>query len=147
MLRNIPPILSPALLKALREMGHGDTLVLADRNFPSESVGKMGGDSLVIRYDGFGIPALLDAILTLLPLDTYVPKPVSFMQVVPGDPVETPIWDEYRAIIMKRGETPGDPVEEVERFAFYEKAAAAYLIIATGETALYGNVILQKGTL
>ena len=144
MLRNIPPVLSPALLKALREMGHGDTLVLADRNFPSES---MGRNSLVIRCDGLGIPELLDAILTLLPLDTYVPKPVSFMQVVPGDPVETPIWEEYRAIVRKRGEIPGDPVEEVERFAFYQKAAAAYLIIATGETALYGNIILQKGTL
>ena len=147
MLRNIPPILSPALLKALREMGHGDTLVLADRNFPSESIGR---NSIVIRYDGFGIPELLDAILTLFPVDTYVPKPISFMQVVPGDPVETPIWEEYTAIIKRRGEAPEallDPVEEVERFAFYEKAAAAYLIIATGETALYGNVILQKGTL
>ena len=144
MLRNIPPILSPDLLKALREMGHGDTLVLADRNFPAESVGK---HNLVIRYDGFRIPELLDAILTLFPLDTYVPKPVSFMQVMPGDPVETPIWEEYRAIVKKRGELPTDPVEEVERFAFYQKAAAAYLIIATGETALYGNIILQKGTL
>lgn len=144
MLKNIPAIISPSLLKALSEMGHGDTLVLADANFPSESVGK---DSLVIRCDGHPIPALLDAILTLFPLDTYVPKPVSFMEVVPGDDVKTPIWDEYHALLQKHNAGWGDLVEHVERFAFYEKAASAYLIIATGETALYGNVILQKGTL
>ena len=144
MLKNIPSVISPPMLKALSEMGHGDTLVLADRNFPAESVGK---NSQVIRCDGFYIPELLEAILTLLPLDTYIEKPVSFMQVVPGDPVETPIWDEYKAILQKNSGAKVDLVEHVERFAFYEKAAAAYLIIATGETALYGNIILQKGTI
>ena len=144
MLKNVPSVISPAMLKALSEMGHGDTLVLADSNFPSESVGK---NCQVIRCDGFPIPQLLDAILTMLPLDTYVEKPVSFMQVMPGDPVETPIWAEYEAIIQKHNAGKTDLVGQVERFAFYEKAAAAYLIIATGETALYGNIILQKGTL
>ena len=144
MLKNIPPIISPAMLKALSEMGHGDTVVLADGNFPAESVGK---NKLVIRCDGFPIPELLDAILTLLPLDTYVPKPVSFMEVVPGDTVKTPIWDEYKAIIQKHNGAEADLIGHVERFAFYEKAAEAYLIIATGETALYGNIILQKGTI
>ena len=144
MLKNVPSVISPAMLKALSEMGHGDTLVLADGNFPSESVGKNGQ---VIRCDGFHIPELLDAVLTMLPLDAYVEKPVSFMQVVPGDPVETPIWKEYEAIIQKHTGGKKDLVAHVERFAFYEKAAAAYLIIATGETALYGNIILQKGVI
>lgn len=144
MLKNISPLISPALLKALSEMGHGDTLVLADANFPAESTGK---DCIVLRCDGFPIPALLDAILALMPLDNYVPHPVSFMQVTPGDSVETPIWEEYRAIIKKHEPEKKDPVQEVERFAFYEKAQKAYLIIATGEKALYGNIILQKGTL
>lgn len=143
MLKNIPPVISPALLKALCEMGHGDTLVLADRNFPSESVGKNG---VVIRCDGIHVPELLDAILTLFPLDTYVPKPVALMEKVPGDTVETPIWAEFDAIIQKHDNRP-DLVEHIERFAFYEKSAAAYLIIATGETALYGNLILQKGVI
>jgi len=144
MLKNISPLISPALLKALCEMGHGDTLVLADANFPAESTGK---NSLVIRCDGFPIPALLDAILALTPLDHHVPHPVSFMQVTPGDPVETPIWETYRAIIKKHEPEKADPVQEIERATFYKMAQKAYLIVATGETALYGNVILQKGTL
>ena len=87
MLKGIPKILPPALLKALCEMGHGDTLVLADGNFPAHTVGK---NAVVVRMDGHGIPEILDAILQLVPLDTYVEKPVGRMQIVPGDPVETP---------------------------------------------------------
>ena len=144
MLLNIPAVISPAMLKALSEMGHGDTLVLADGNFPSESVGK---NAIVLRCDGFAIPELLDAILQLVPLDRYVEKPVSFMEVMPGDPVETPVWEVYQDILTKHCPERPNLVGHVERFAFYEKAAAAYLIIATGETALYGNIILQKGTI
>lgn len=142
MLSGIPKILSPELLKVLCEMGHGDTLVLADGNFPSETMGK---DSIVIRMDGHGIPEILDAILTLFPLDTYVEKPVSLMQVVPGDTVETPIWDTYKSIVGKRDGRGGDAFCEVERFAFYEEAKKAYAVIATSEGALYANIILQKG--
>lgn len=142
MLKGIPKIISPALLKALCEMGHGDTLVIADGNFPAESVGK---DAIVIRYDAVGVTPLLRAILELFPLDTYVEKPVSLMALVPGDKVETPIWDEYKECI-RAVDTRGDAViENVERFAFYEKAKKAYLVIATGESALYANIILQKG--
>lgn len=142
MLKGIPKIISPALLKALCEMGHGDTLVIADGNFPAESVGK---DAIVIRYDAVGVTPLLRAILELFPLDTYVEKPVSLMALVPGDKVETPIWDEYKECI-RAVDARGDAViENVERFAFYEKAKKAYLVIATGESALYANIILQKG--
>ena len=142
MLKGIPKIISPALLKALCEMGHGDTLVICDGNFPAESVGK---NAIVIRYDAIGVPPLLEAILELFPLDTYVEHPVSLMEVVPGDAVETPIWEEYKSL-LRAVDARGDAmVENVERFAFYEKAKGAYLVIATSESALYANIILQKG--
>ncbi|MBR1383033.1 MAG: fucose isomerase [Ruminococcus sp.] len=142
MLKNIPAILSPELLKVLCEMGHSDRIVIADGNFPCESVGK---NCKVIRCDGHGVPELLDAILTLFPLDTYVEKPVSLMQVMKSDPVKTPIWDEYKRIIAKYDERGADAVGEIERFAFYDEARTAYAIVATGEKAVYANVMLQKG--
>ncbi len=142
MLKGIPKILSPELLKVLCEMGHSDRLVIADGNFPAES---MGYDAYVIRCDGHGVPELLDAILQVFPLDTYVEKPVSLMEVMPGDDVETPIWDEYNNIIAKHDSRGADCVGNIERFAFYEEAKKCYAIIATGESALYANIMLQKG--
>ncbi len=142
MLKGIPAILSPELLKVLCEMGHSDRIVLADGNFPAETMGK---NAIVIRADGHGACELLDAILQVFPLDTYVEKPVNLMQVMPGDPVETPIWDEYKAIVAKHDARGADAVGNIERFAFYEEAKTAYAIIATGEKALYANVMLQKG--
>lgn len=142
MLKGISPLLTPELLKVLCEMGHGDYLVLADANFPAHSVGK---NAKVIRADGHGIPDMLRAILPLFPLDTYVEQPVGLMQVVPGDPVETPIWDVYRTIVAEYDGRGTAIIGETERFAFYEKARGAYAIIATGERAIYGNIILQKG--
>lgn len=142
MLKGIPKILSPELLKILCEMGHSDTMVLADGNFPSESIGK---NAKVVRCDGHGIPALLEAILKLFPLDSYVEHPVHLMEVMPGDPVKTPIWDTYKAIIAAQDARGSACIGTYERFAFYEKAKEAYCVIATGETALYGNLILQKG--
>ncbi|MFR3558818.1 MAG: RbsD/FucU family protein [Paraclostridium sordellii] len=142
MLKNIPQILSPQLLKVLCEMGHSDQIVISDGNFPAESMGK---DSIVIRCDGHGVPELLDAILTVFPLDTYLDKPVSLMEVMPGDNVETPIWDTYKEIIQKHDNRGEETIGTIERFKFYDEAKKAYAIIATGEKALYANVILQKG--
>ena len=142
MLKGIPKILSPELLKVLCEMGHSDRLVIADGNFPSESMGK---NAKVIRCDGHGVPELLEAILTVFPLDTYVETPVSLMQVMPGDNVETPIWDEYKEIISRFDERGEKAIGQTERFAFYDEAKTAYAIIATGESALYANIMLQKG--
>jgi len=142
MLKGIPKIISPELMKILMEMGHGDQIVLADGNFPSESIGK---NAIVIRADGHGIPELLDAILELMPLDTYVEFPVNLMQVVRGDDVETPIWDTYKKIVNKHDKRGDKAFSEIERFEFYEKAKTAYAIIATGESAIYANVLLQKG--
>lgn len=142
MLKGISPLISPALLKALAEMGHGDTLVIADGNFPSESIGK---NAIVIRADGHGVPEILDAVLSLIPLDSYVEKPISLMEVVPGDTCGTPaIWEKYKEILHKY-EPNNCKIAMTERFTFYEKAKQAYLIIATGETAIYANVLLQKG--
>ena len=141
MLKGISPLLSPEQLKVLCEMGHGDELVIADGNFPAESIGK---NAVVIRADGHGVPEMLDAILQLIPLDQYVDQPAALMKVVPGDPVVPVIWDEYRALLKKHSEDP-DKVEMMERFAFYDRAKNAYAVIATGETAIYANVLLKKG--
>ena len=142
MLKGIPRIISPELLKVLMEMGHGDRIVIADGNFPSESIGK---DAVVVRADGHGVLELLDAILKLMPLDAYVDCPVSLMQVMPGDNVKTPIWDKYKEIVRNYESRGDDVFAEVERFSFYENAKTAYAIIATGETAIYANIMLQKG--
>lgn len=142
MLKGIPAVLSPELLKALCEMGHGDELVIADGNFPCHTVGK---NAIVIRADGHGVPEILDAVLKLMPLDTYTERPVGLMEVVKGDDCPTPaIWDKYRKILKKR-EPDHHAIEFIERYAFYERAKNAYLIIATGESAVYANVLLKKG--
>lgn len=142
MLKGIPKILSPELLKVLCEMGHGDRIVIADGNFPSESVGK---GAKVIRMDGHGTCEVLQAVLELFPLDTYVEKPVNLMMVCPGDSVETPIWAEYEKLVKAADARGQEAIGQIERFAFYEEAAKAYAIVATGEGALYANVMLQKG--
>lgn len=123
----------------MMEMGHGDELVLGDGNY---FVG--GHAERVIRADGLGIPALLDAILEFFPLDPYVDNPVVLMEVAPGDSVKTPIWDDYRKIVEKH-EPERANIEHMERFAFYERARKAHTTITTGEKALYANIILKKG--
>ena len=142
MLKGIPKILSPELLKVLCEMGHSDRIVIADGNFPSNSVGK---NAVVVRADGHGVPEILDAVLSLIPLDTYTEKPVALMEVVKGDTCGTPeIWNTYEEILDKY-EPDHHDIDYTERFAFYERAKGAYLIIATGEKAIYANILLKKG--
>ncbi len=142
MLKGIPKILSPELLKVLAEMGHSDRIVISDGNFPAESMGK---NAIVIRADGHGVPELLDAILQVFPLDSYVEHPVNLMEVMPGDNVETPIWDEYKKIVAKHDDRGEKAIGQIERFQFYEESKKVYAIIATGESALYANIMLQKG--
>ena len=139
MLKNMPSILSPDLLKILMEMGHGDEIVIADGNFPAASMAQR-----LIRLDGHGIPEILEAVLNFFPLDTYVKSPVGLMAVAPGDHTKPVIWDEYRKIILESKE-PFKEFEYIERFAFYERARKAYAVIATSEPALYANIILKKG--
>ena len=139
MLKGVPSILPPDLLKIMMEMGHGDELVLGDGNFPSANYAQR-----LVRCDGHGIPELLDAILKFFPLDSYVEAPVALMEVVPGDDVKPIIWEEYKKIIDKH-DPENNKIEHMERFAFYERAKKAYAIVATGEGALYANIILKKG--
>jgi L-fucose mutarotase len=141
MLKNIPEVISPELMKVLMEMGHGDEIVLADGNFPSASTAQR-----LIRCDGHDVPAILEAIMRFFPLDQYAQCPVALMAVVPGDKTKPAIWDEYRKIIKAGGEAFYD-FEFVERFAFYERAKKAYAIVASSEKALYANIILKKGVL
>lgn len=141
MLKGIPSILSPGLLKILMEMGHGDELVISDGNFPAAS-----SATRLLRSDGHPVPDILDAVLSLMPLDDFVDRPAMLMEKIPGDNTPTPIWDIYEKIVKKH--EPGfTEFEMIERFAFYERAKKAYAIIATGEAALYANIILKKGVI
>jgi L-fucose mutarotase len=141
MLIGIDPVISPELLNALFRMGHGDAIVLADAFFPGDSC-----NARVIRADGIGIPALLDGILALMNLDSYVPHPITMMAAVPGDTLDPEVERSYRAVIDRRW--PGTPpIERIERFAFYERAKTAFAVVMTGETVKYGNIILQKGVI
>ena len=142
MLKGISPMLSPELLKILCEMGHSDTIVIADGNFPAETMGKNG---IVLRMDGHGVPEILEAILQVFPLDQYIEKPVSLMERVPGDNADVSIWKTYEKMIEKEEPRGISVIRRLERFAFYEEAKKAYCVIATSETSQYANVILQKG--
>lgn len=143
MLLGVPPILPPELLMVLCQMGHGDELTIADANFPGDTLGKR-----VIRMDGHGVPEILDAILRLIPLDSYVDHPVALMQVTPGDAVQTPIWDTYKQIVAKYNPKGAALVENVERFAFYDRVQQkSVVVIMSGERAVYANIILKKGVI
>ncbi|MGN0752919.1 MAG: RbsD/FucU family protein [Aristaeellaceae bacterium] len=143
MLKGVPAILPPELLKILCEMGHGDEITIGDANFPGAAL-----CSRVIRMDGHGVPEILDAVLELIPLDQYVAHPAALMQVVPGDRTETPIWDTYRDILARHEARGTDCLEEVERFAFYDRVREkSYAVIMSGEKATYANIILKKGVI
>ncbi len=139
MLKGVPKILSPELLKVLCEMGHGDEIVIADGNFPSETYGKR-----VIRADGLGGKQMLDAILQMIPLDEVAEK--NYFLMATGDEALVPaIWSEYESIAFFYDKNVKK--EELERYDFYERAKNAYAVIATGEEAIYANIILKKGVI
>ena len=141
MLKGISPLLSPELLKTIAEMGHGDEIIIGDGNFPAASMG-----ARCIRCDGHKVPELLDAILQLFPLDTFVEKPVTLMEVVPGTMAyEPPIWNKFRDIVERHA--PGTKIGFIDRFGFYDKSRKAYATVQTGESALYACVILKKGVI
>ena len=137
MLKNISPVLSPELLKILMEMGHGDEIVIGDGNFPAASTAQR-----LVRLDGHGVPEILSAVLDLMPLDTYVECPVALMDNG-SDGDRPPIWNEYENIVKSK--EGNKKFELVERFTFYERAKNAYCVVASGETAIYANIILKKG--
>lgn len=141
MLKNISSLLSPDLLKILAEMGHGDEIVLADSNFPAASHA-----AFLVRADGHSVPDLLTAILKLFPLDTFVESPAAVMEPVDEVASEPAVWSDYRDI-MNAAEGREILLSRVERYQFYDRAKTAYAIVATGETAIYGNLILKKGVI
>lgn len=139
MLIGISPLLSPDLLAALCEMGHGDEIVFGDAHFPGSSLGPK-----VIRADGLAIDALLAGVAPLFALDQYVERPLAMMAVVQGDELDMSVEARYLAAI-RRAHPDTKEAERVERFAFYERAKRAFAVVMTGETAKYGNIILKKG--
>ena len=136
MLKGIPLIISPELLKILAEMGHGDELVISDAHFPAYSVNRQ-----VVRADAVSSPEMMAAILKLIELDQYVEKPVAMMAPVPGDTVDPEIVAECRAVLGK----DADRIDYMERFAFYDRAKRAYAVVITGESRKYGNILIKKG--
>ncbi len=134
MLKGISPLVSPDLLKALCEMGHGDEIILSDAHFPAHTLGVP-----VLRADGIPVADLLAGILPLLELDAYVDHPVVMMAPVPGDSLDDALMAKVHALV------PAEKVEHIERFAFYERARKVFAVVVTGETAKYGNILLKKG--
>jgi L-fucose mutarotase len=142
MLKGIDPLLSPELLSILRAMGHGDEIAIVDANFPAASNARR-----LVRLDGVTATRALDAILSVLPLDDFVDCAAFRMEVV-GDPAaEQPIYDEFRSLLAKHETGSAIAIGALERFKFYERAKAAFAIVATSETRLYGNIILTKGVI
>lgn len=141
MLRGLNPILSPDLLYTLRAMGHGDDLVIADANFPAESMGQQ-----VVRLDGLSATQVLEAVLSVMPLDSFVDDPATTMQVVDDPEATPPVVEEFQKIVETVADNPV-PITSIERFTFYDRAKAAFAIVQTGEVRLYGNIILKKGVI
>ena len=139
MLKGISPLISPELLAELSRMGHSDEIVLADAHFPGDTM-----NANVLRADGLRIPDLLDAILPLFEIDSYVADPLVMMAAVAGDSLDPSVEASYLVPIHKHA--PKAPaIQRIDRFAFYERAEKAYAVVMTGETAKYGNIILKKG--
>lgn len=139
MLKGLDPLLSPDLLQTLRAMGHGDEIVIVDANYPAEAMALP-----VVRLDGIPATAVLEAVLSVMPLDTFVPEAAWHMEVVGKPEADEPIFHEFRDAV-RRHEGADTAVGRIERFAFYERAKACFAVVATGERRLYGNIILKKG--
>ena len=136
MLKGVPRIIPPELLKILAQMGHGDELVISDAHFPAHSI-----SGNVVRADAVGSPEMMKAILKLIELDQYVDKPVMLMQPIPGDSVDPELLAEIKGVLG------GDEsrIDYIERFAFYERAKKSFAVVVSGETRIYGNIIIKKG--
>ena len=136
MLKGVPRIIPPELLKILAQMGHGDELVISDAHFPAHSI-----SSNVVRADAVGSPEMMKAILKLIELDQYVDKPVMLMEPVPGDTIDPNLLAEIKNYLGK----DADRIDYIERFAFYERARKSFAVVVSGETRIYGNIIIKKG--
>jgi L-fucose mutarotase len=140
MLKGIHPVVSPELLKVLAEMGHSDELVLADCNYPGASNAKR-----LIRADGLSVSQLLEGIAPLFPFETYF-EPLIMMEVVKGDVLDPQVEADYMRVIRKSDPAVPNPIR-IEKFKFYERSRNAYAVLMTGETRLYGCLIIKKGVI
>jgi L-fucose mutarotase len=138
-LKGLHPLISPPLLQVLAEMGHGDELAIVDANFPAATMAKR-----LVHMPGLPAPHVLEAVLTLLPLDDFVESPAAIMQ--PADATRPPVVAEFQTLLDRAASGPVR-IEAVERFAFYQRATAAFAVVATGEARLYGNILLRKGVI
>jgi L-fucose mutarotase len=136
MLKNIPYLMSPDLMKLLLEMGHGDEILIADGNYPQSTI-----SSSVVRLDGINIPEILKALLVFFPLDTFVEENVFLMDN--NSPEKPKIWSNYKNILDSSGEPY--KIKMLERYEFYKRAGNVYCVVITSETELYANIILRKG--
>ena len=136
MLKGVPRLIPPELLKILAQMGHGDELVISDAHFPAHSI-----SSNVVRADAVGSPEMMKAILKLIELDQYVEKPVMLMEPVPGDAIDPELLAEIKTNLKD----DADRIDYIERFAFYERAKKSVAVVVSGETRIYGNIIIKKG--
>ncbi|MDA3845722.1 MAG: L-fucose mutarotase [Vallitaleaceae bacterium] len=139
MLKNIPSLISPELMKILMEMGHGDEIIIADGNYPAHSQGVK-----VVRADGHDVATMLGVILDFFPLDTYSEHPIALMEVVKGDTTIPVIWETYKEIIVEKGYDL-EVIENIDRFDFYDRSKKTFAILATSDKALYANILLKKG--
>lgn len=147
MLLGIPKLLSPEIIATLCEMGHSDVIVIGDANFPGKRFATEGGCKF-LRADGLSGTALLEAILSVIPCDTYTEHPVKLMQTMDCDrDLKIPIWDEYKKIVAEHDSRGDKAIGFVDRFDFYEQAKQSYCIIQSGEEAIYANVMIQKGVI
>ncbi|MBB5541327.1 ribose ABC transporter [Paraburkholderia fungorum] len=146
MLKNLDPLLNADVLHALRSMGHGDELVVCDANFPAASVAEETVLGKLLRLDGVNAPRAIRAILSVMPLDTFIDRPASRMEVV-GEPDTMPAVQREAQIEINAAEGREVPFASVERFAFYKRARKAYCVIATGEERGYGCFVFTKGVL
>ena len=139
MLKGISPLVSPELLATLSSMGHGDEIILADAHFPGDTFNEN-----VIRADGLLVPDLLDAILPLFELDSYVEAPLVMMAAAEGDTLDPAVEKAYRAPVDKHAPNTA-PIARIGRFEFYDRAKDAFAVVMSGDTAKYGNILLKKG--
>jgi len=147
MLKGVPRILSPELLKILCEMGHNDVIVIGDANFPGTALAQSGG-AKIVRADGIGAVEMLDAILTMIPTDAYVDTPVVLMEKEPQDKdLEIPIWKEFEAVVEKHDPRGKEAIGFINRFDFYAQTKNAYAVVQTGEQAVYACVMVRKGVI
>ena len=140
MLKGLDPLLSPDLLRVLRAMGHGDEIAIVDGNYPAEEHAKR-----LVRMDGHGAPRLMDAILSVMPVDDMVPEAV-WRPAAHGDPKRMePVFEEFTTVLMKH--EPKQSITALVGEAFYNRVRNAFAIVASGEPRLYGNIVIRKGVI